>query len=125
MRQQALVAKPLEATAFTAFVVTACYLPFAPFLAVPPPQDQYLAILAAALLGIAALTLLSWAYARAEAQVLAPIEYTAFVWAAILGALFFAEPLRPLTLVGAALIVAGCLIAARRRPAAVGVEAAV
>ena len=116
MRQQALVAKPLEATTFTAFVVTLCYLPFAPFLAVAPPPDQYPAILAAALLGIAALTLLSWAYRRAEAQKLAPIEYTAFIWAALLGLTFFAEPVRPLTMLGAALIVAGCYIAVRKPP---------
>jgi len=116
MRQQALVAKPLEATTFTAIVVTACYLPFAPFLAEMPPADQYPAILAAALLGMAALTLLSWAYGRAEAQMLAPIEYTAFIWAAAFGLVFFAEPVRPLTMIGAGLIVAGCFIAVRRRP---------
>lgn len=125
MRQQALLAKPLEATTFTAFVVTACYLPFAPFFAVLPPPEEYGTILAAALLGIAALTLLSWAYARAEAQVLAPLEYTAFVWAALLGLVIFAEPVPPLTLLGAAMIVAGCLIAARRGRGPVGVEAAV
>ena len=56
--------------------------------------------------------LLSWAYARAEAQHLAPVEYTAFIWAALLGILVFAEPVRPLTLLGAAMIVAACIIAA-------------
>ena len=79
-----------------------------------PPPDQYPAILAAAVLGFGSLMLLSWAYARAEAQYLAPVEYTAFVWAALLGILVFAEPVRPLTLLGAAMIVAGCFIAARR-----------
>ena len=114
MRQQALVAKPLEVAFFTGLIVTACYLPFAPFLAALPPPDQYPAILAAALLGIGSLMLLSWAYARAEAQVLAPVEYTAFIWAALFGIVIFAEPVKPLTMIGAAMIVAGCFVAARR-----------
>lgn len=114
MRQQALVAKPLEVAFFTGLVAAACYLPFAFFLAELPPPGQYPAIAAAALLGIGSLMLLSWAYARAEAQYLAPVEYTAFVWAALFGILFFAEPVKPLTLIGAAMIVAACLFAARR-----------
>lgn len=117
MRQQALVAKPLEATLFTGLVITACYLPFAPLWIALPPSDQYGPILLAAIFGVLALMLLSWAYARAEAQYLAPVEYTAFVWAAIFGIAFFAEPVRPLTLIGAAMIVAGCFIAARPKRA--------
>ena len=117
MRQQALVAKPLEATLFTGLVILACYLPFAPLWAALPPSGQYGPILGSALFGVAALTLLSWAYGRAEAQYLAPIEYTAFIWAAVLGLAFFAEPVRPLTLAGAALIVAGCYVAAKPKKA--------
>ena len=58
--------------------------------------------------------LLSWAYARAEASYLAATEYTAFLWAALFGWLIFDEPLSPFTLAGAAMIVAGCILAARR-----------
>jgi S-adenosylmethionine uptake transporter len=119
MRQQALVAKPLEATLFTGLVITACYLPFAPLWVALPPSDQYGPILLAAIFGVLALMLLSWAYARAEAQYLAPVEYTAFIWAVLLGFLVFAEPVRPLTILGAAMIVAACLFAARKRPAPV------
>lgn len=115
MRQQALVAKPLEATVFTGLIISACYLPFAPFWGTLPPPEQYGPILLSALFGVAALTLLSWAYGRAEAQYLAPIEYTAFVWAALFGLIFFAEPVRPLTMIGAAMIVAGCYVAAKPR----------
>ncbi|MGQ0660324.1 DMT family transporter [Sphingosinicella sp.] len=117
MRQQALVAKPLEATVFTGLIIAACYLPFAPFWGALPPSDQYGPILLSALFGVAALTLLSWAYGRAEAQYLAPIEYTAFVWAALFGLVLFAEPVRPLTLIGAAMIVAGCYVAAKPKKA--------
>jgi S-adenosylmethionine uptake transporter len=43
------------------------------------------------------------------------VEYTAFLWAAVLGWLWFGEPLAWQTIAGTALIVAGCLIAARRK----------
>lgn len=117
MRQQALAAKPVEIAFFTALVVAGCYLLAAPFLAELPPVGQLPSIGAAALLGFGALMLLSWAYARAEAQHLAPAEYSAFIWAVLFGLLFFAEPVRTLTLIGAAMIVVACFIAARRRPA--------
>lgn len=116
MRQQALVAKPVEVAFFTGLIVAGCYLLLAPFLAELPPPAQYPSIVGAAVLGFGSLMLLSWAYARAEAQDLAPVEYTAFIWAVLLGFIFFAEPVRPLTLAGATMIVVACLIAARRRP---------
>ena len=56
---------------------------------------------------------LSWAYAT-ETSISAPVEYTAFIWAALFGILFFAEPVRPLTMAGATMIVAACIVAARR-----------
>ena len=48
-------------------------------------------------------------------QVLVPIEYSAFVWAALFGWLFFSERVGLPTLAGAALIVIGCWITAPRR----------
>ncbi|HEX8640976.1 MAG TPA: DMT family transporter [Allosphingosinicella sp.] len=117
MRQQALVAKPVEVAFFTGLIVAGCYLLVAPFFAELPPVEQIPSILSAAALGFGSLMLLSWAYRRAEAQHLAPVEYTAFIWAVLLGLIFFAEPVRPLTLAGAAMIVVACLLAARRRPA--------
>ena len=42
-------------------------------------------------------------------------EYSAFLWASALGWLVFSEPVSPYTLAGAALIVGGCLVAARRK----------
>lgn len=114
MRQQAQVARPVEIAFFTSAIMTSGFLIAAPFLAVPPPAEQLPAIAGAAMLAFASLILLSWAYARAEAQYLAPVEYTAFIWAATLGLIVFGEPVRPLTVVGAAMIVAACILAARR-----------
>jgi len=126
MRQQAQVAKPLEIAFFQSAIVTLCFLLAAPFLAAVPPATELGAVFAGAVLAFGSLMLLSWAYARAEAQYLAPVEYTAFIWAVLLGFLVFAEPVRPLTIVGAAMIVAACLFAARRSKAPVSdVEAAI
>jgi S-adenosylmethionine uptake transporter len=74
MRQQAQLAGPVEIAFFMALIMAACFAVAAPFLAVPPPTGQLPAILGAALLAFGSLMLLSWAYARAEAQRLAPVE---------------------------------------------------
>jgi S-adenosylmethionine uptake transporter len=116
MRQQALLAKPTEVAFFTSAIMGLSFLLAAPWLAEPPPVGELPAIAGAAILAFLSLILLSWAYARAEAQHLAPVEYTSFLWAAILGHLVFGETVQPLTLAGAAMIVVACLIAATRRP---------
>lgn len=118
-RQQAQQAKPME-IAFFQSLLTACLLAlFAPWFAVPL-DSQYLPMLTgAAVLAMISLLLLSWAYARAEAQVLIPVEYTGFIWAAITGYYVFDERLTISTVAGTALIVAGSIIAARAKPAPV------
>jgi S-adenosylmethionine uptake transporter len=117
MRQQALVAKPLE-IAFYQYVVVAFVLALAaPFLAEVPPADAWPGLVLAALLALVSLMLLAWAYRRAEAHRLAPVEYTALLWAALFGFLVFGERVGWFTLVGAVLIVGGCLLAARTRQA--------
>jgi drug/metabolite transporter (DMT)-like permease len=58
---------------------------------------------------------MAWAYGRAEASRLGVLEYTAFVWAALIGVVFFAEIPSPSTVAGACLIIAGALLVARRR----------
>lgn len=115
MRRQAQVARPLEVAFFMSGVTSLSYLIAAPALAVPPPAHYWPAIVAGALLAFGSLLLLAWAYARAQAQHLAPVEYTSFLWAAALGWLFFGEGVSWFTLAGAALIVGACLIAASRR----------
>lgn len=118
MRQQAQIAEPMEIAFFMSAIMTSCFLIASPVLAEAPPLAELPAILGAAALAFFSLMCLSWAYARAEAQYLAPVEYTAFVWASLFGFLVFAEPVQPLTLLGAAMIVAACLAAARRQPVA-------
>jgi len=116
MRQQAQIASPQEATFFQSLIMTAVLGVGSPFLAVAPDQTQIPAILGAAALATGSLMLLSWAYARAEASYLSATEYTAFIWASIFGFIFFSETVSLYTLLGAAIIVAGCVLAAQRRP---------
>jgi S-adenosylmethionine uptake transporter len=112
-RQQAQVASPVE-VAFFQSLIAGCVLGLgAPFLAVVPQAALWPSILGSALLAIVSLMLLSWAYARAEAQLLVSVEYTAFIWAMLVGWLLFGEPVTWPTLAGAALIITGCLIATR------------
>ncbi len=118
-KQQADVASPVEVAFFQHLVMFAVFLPAAPWLGVPPAVAQMPLILAAACLAFASLMCMSWAYARAEAQRLIPVEYSAFIWAAIMGWLAFGETISLATLAGTVLIVAGCLIAARRETALV------
>ena len=113
LRKQAQIADPVEVTLFTGLVIGVLLSLGAPWFAVMPTSAQLPAIAAAAALGSFSAAALAWAYGRAEAQVLAPVEYTAFVWAAILGRLIFDEHVSLYTVAGAGLIVAGCLAAIR------------
>ena len=115
-RQQAMVAKPFEIAFFQNATMVFVYLLFAPFWAISPSSTLIPALVGAAFLGIISLLLISWAYARAEATHLITVEYTAFIWAALLGWLVFAETITTVTLSGTALIVIGCLIATKQQP---------
>lgn len=115
MRQQALVAGPSEVAFFQSVIVGAILAVAAPFLLHLPDAHHAPMILLAAALATVSLLLLAWAYARGEANYLAPTEYTGFIWAALWGWVVFHEPVASYTLAGAALIITGCLIAARRR----------
>ncbi|MCB1691027.1 MAG: DMT family transporter [Halioglobus sp.] len=115
-RQQALLARPVEIAFFQNATMLAVYLCLAPFLAVVPMLEHVPGLAGAAVLGMVSLLLLSWAYARAEARILIPVEYTAFVWAALFGWLVFDEAVTLATLGGTALIVVACLVAARQKP---------
>jgi len=113
LRRQAQLASPLEVALFTSLVIGVVLLIGAPLFAEMPSAAQLPTVVLAAVLGTASAMMLAWAYGRAEAQVLAPVEYTAFVWAALFGYLFFSETISFYTIAGAALIITGCLIAIR------------
>ena len=113
LRQQAQVADPLEVALFTSVVLGGLLLLGAPWFAGVPAMTQLPAIGAAAVLGSISAMALAWAYSHAEAQVLAPVEYTAFVWAGLFGWWVFDERVSVYTAIGAALIIAGCIFAIR------------
>jgi S-adenosylmethionine uptake transporter len=115
-RQQAQVAGPIEIAFFQNLFVALTLGLVAPWFLQPFGMSDAPMVGASAALAVISLLLLSWAYARAEAQILIPVEYTAFVWAAFFGWLFFAEPVTLPVLLGTALIVGGSLIAARAKP---------
>ncbi len=75
-----------------------------------PPRAADAAVFAiAGLLGVSGQLCLAWAYARAPTGRLGVLEYTAFLWAAMVGFLFFGEVPTPRTLIGAATIALACL----------------
>jgi S-adenosylmethionine uptake transporter len=117
LRRSALLAGPIEITFFTNLIFTGLYLIGAPIGAAWLPLRSAPLIALASGLAVVSSLLLAWAYARAEAQRLVPVEFTAFLWAAILGAIVFGEKVLPLTIAGAAMIIGGCVIAARGRDA--------
>ncbi|MBC8794193.1 MAG: EamA family transporter, partial [Tagaea sp. CACIAM 22H2] len=115
-RRQAKMAEPMEIAFFQNGFVALILAAGAPWFLAVPGSDQTLPIVGAAFLAVASLLLLSWAYARAEAQILATTEYTGFLWAMLFGWMFFDEAVTWPTIAGAALIVVGCLIVARKTP---------
>lgn len=118
-RSQALLADPIEISFFQNLVVGVSYALVAPFFAVVPDVQYAPEFLAAALLSIISALFIAWGYARAQAQVLINLEYSAFIWAAIFGWVFFSEPVTLPTILGTVLIVTGCILATRRgRPVA-------
>ncbi len=127
MRRQALVASPVEVGFFQSLIMATVLVLALPFMGgiALPPADEVPMIILAALLATSSLLLLTWAYARAEASYLATTEYTSFLWAALFGWLFFREAISLYTVAGAAMIVAGCILAARTpREASPTLEAA-
>lgn len=111
-RKQAQIASPQEVALFQ-MGFSGLFLALAsPWLLVLPSLGTSGEIFASAALAAVSLMLLSWGYARAEAQALLPVEYTAFIWAALLGWWWFDEAVTLPTVLGVVLIVIGCWIAA-------------
>lgn len=122
-REQAQVAGPVEIAFFQNMLVAAVLAIAAPFFLEPFAARHLPLLSGAAALAILSLLLLSWAYARAEAQILIPVEYTGFIWAALFGWYFFDEEVTWPTIIGTVLIVAGSLVAAKAKPSAAAAAA--
>jgi len=119
MRKQAVAAKPLEINFFQGLTVAVIWGAVALAGGLPPLPGAHTGwIIVASLMSTTGGLLFAWAYARAEASYLAVTEYSAFIWASALGWIVFHERVSIFTLAGAALIVGGCLLAARGKPAA-------
>ena len=115
IRRQAQLAGPLEIATFHSGIGALVLLTLAPLLWETPTTAALPWLMVAAVLTVAGSLSIAWAYARAEANVLVPTEYSGFVWAAVMGWLFFREPVTLPTLAGTALIVTGCWLATRPR----------
>lgn len=115
MRRQSQLAGPVEVALFHSLVTAAVLALAAPLFFVMPSGAVLGATGISALLTVAGAMALAWAYARAEAQVLVPMEYSGFLWASLFGWLFFREGVTATTVLGTVLIVVGCWIAARRQ----------
>lgn len=118
-RKQAQIAKPIEIMFFQNLVLLILMALAAPWLASLLPREYWLPLLGVTVLSLTGQYLMSWSYARAEAQYLISTEYTAFIWAILLGWFFFGEAVSWQTFAGASLIIGSCWIAARAslRPA--------
>jgi S-adenosylmethionine uptake transporter len=118
MRHQALAARPLEINFFQCLTIMVLWLIVLPLAGVPSwPGAQWGWIVVAALMSTSGTLLFAWGYARGPASYLAVTEYSGFLWASLMGWLFFREGVSLYTAIGAVLIVSGCVIAARRREA--------
>ena len=119
MRKQAVAAKPLEINFFQGLTVALIWAVVVLAGGLPALPGEHTGwIIVASLMSTAGGLLFAWAYARAEASYLAVTEYSAFLWASALGWMVFHERVSIYTLAGAALIVGGCLLAARVKSAA-------
>lgn len=81
---------------------------------VPMTTRDLGAYFVAGALGVAGHLTLTSAFARAAASRIAPIEYTALIWASLLGYVMFSEVPLLTTYAGALLIVAGAIAVSRR-----------
>jgi S-adenosylmethionine uptake transporter len=119
-RQQAQLTSPQEIVLAQNLIIGFWMALAMPFVGTLPGEQLLSApvgwglLALSAVLSILSLLLLSWAYARAEAQALLPLEYSMFIWGALFGWLVFDETIGWTTLAGAGLIVTGCWLVARQ-----------
>lgn len=112
MRARAVADGPIIVSFLASFIPG--LIVAAPAIALSPPPHLadwpifvFLGVIAALFM-----YLISHAYARGEAQQLAPIHYTELLWASLYGYALFHETPRAQLFLGAALIIAACLYTA-------------
>jgi len=80
----------------------------------PVPASDLGPIVLIGVLATVGLLCLTWAFKHLEASRVAPLEYTSFIWAGLLGYTLFGEVPTMATAASAALVIAGCLLLLRR-----------
>lgn len=80
----------------------------------PMPWSDVGPVLLMGMLATVGLMAVTWAFSHIEASLAAPMEYTGYIWAALLGLLVFGEVPTAAQLLSAGLIVGGCLLLLRR-----------
>jgi drug/metabolite transporter (DMT)-like permease len=114
LRRIAVKEHPAVIVAFQTCGPALCLAIPAWFAFMPMTARDLFVYLCAGMLGVAGHLTLTSAFARAPASRLAPIEYTALIWASLLGFAFFDEIPLWTTYAGALLIVAGAIAVSRR-----------
>jgi S-adenosylmethionine uptake transporter len=79
-----------------------------------PAADHLVWFLVLGALGVTGHIFMATDYAKAEAPRLAALEYTALIWATVLGYMVFGEVPTLATIVGGAFIIAAAVVASRR-----------
>jgi S-adenosylmethionine uptake transporter len=118
IRRQSQLAGPIEIATFHSVISALVLVLFAPLAWVTPPAAAWPPLVAAGFLTVGGALSIAWAYARAEAQVLVPTEYSGFLWASVLGFVFFNEVPGVAIWAGTALIVTGCWLVTRQAKSA-------
>jgi len=118
-RQLAARDDPRTTILHTGLVATVVSSLALPFVWIWPTPFEWLLLVTIGVIGGASHGLLVLAYARAPVSVLAPLSYSQLVWAGVAGWLVFADLPDRWTLMGAAVIFCGGILAVlpdRRRP---------
>ena len=114
LRQRAQRDKFMHIVLLTSLGPAVLVAPFAAWVWTPVEFAHLWGFLVMGVLGVIGHVLLATAYAKAEAARLAPLEYTALIWAALIGFGVFQEIPTLATLAGGVLIVAAAALASRR-----------
>jgi drug/metabolite transporter (DMT)-like permease len=117
MRATESAATTMVYTFLLGTVLTSALLPIG---WVSPDASGWALMAVAGLIGFAGQLSLFQAFRLAPAALVSPISYLQIVWAVAVGLLMFGDPPDPVTLAGAAIVIASGLVVVRRPAVAVG-----